>query len=196
MYLLIKVNDVAILEKVRGFLGLLGLWFNEFNDLEYRVDVSAEERSEILYSRGHHGSLNPYRAWETCNFFVQAWDFDNLGRIWPKNEEELKRAVDDAPEGKGWIVENGKKKRVAGECGNPLMLNDISCSKWCPKYEPMNIPAAIFVTEKVLQEHERRALVLRSHVEYLKTTDLQYREAIKIGGVFEYKNGKFIIAPP
>lgn len=193
MYLLIKVSNTAVLEKIREFLGRFGLWFKEFNDPEFRVDVSAEERSQFLHNRGCHGSLNPWRAWETCSSFVQAWDFDNLGRIWPKDESELERTGDTAPEGKGWIIYDGKKRRVAGECADPIMLNDISCHTWCTKYEPMSIEAAIFVAEQVAKEHERRAQVLRSQVEYLKATDLQYREAIKTGGVFEYKEGKFVI---
>lgn len=193
MYLLIKVNDIAILEKVRGFLSQLGLWFKEFSDPEYRVDVSAEERSQVLRNRGCHGSLNPNRAWETCNFFVHVWDLDNLGRIWPKDEEEIERTGDTAPEGKGWILDGEEKIRVAGECANPRMLNNISCPKWCEKYEPMSIEAAIFVAEQVAKEHERRVLMLHKQIEYLRATDLLYREAIKTGGVFEYKEGKFII---
>lgn len=196
MYLLIKVSDVAVLEKIRAYLHSFGLWFKEFNDPEYRVDVSAEERSQVLHNRGCHGSLNPPRAWETCNSFVQAWDWDNIGRIWPKDESGIKRCGDTAPEGKGWIIEDGKKIRVAGECGAPRSLNDISCPKWCTKYEPMIIDAAIFVAEQVIQEHERRVQVLRRQVEYLKTTDLLYREAVETGGVFEYEKGKFVIRKP
>ncbi|MDO8604527.1 MAG: hypothetical protein Q7K40_04015 [bacterium] len=196
MYLLINVDDIAILEKVRKFLGRLGLWLKEFNDPEYRVDVSAEERSQVIHSRGCRGDLNPSRAWETCNSFVQAWDFDNLGRIWPKDKADIERTGDSAPEGKGWVVEDGKKIRVAGECAAPRKLSDISCPKWCTKYEPMSVPAVIFVAQQVIQEHERRIQVLRRQVEYLKTTDLLYQEAIKTGGVFEYKDGKFTISPP
>lgn len=196
MYLLIKVGNTTVLEKIRAFLGKLGLWFKEFNDPEYRVDVSAEERSQFLYNRGCNGSLNPWRAWETCNSFVQAWDFDNLGRIWPKNESEIERCGDTAPESKGWIIDGNKKIRVAGECADPLSLNHISCPKWCTKYEPINTKAAIFVAEQIVQEHERRAQVLRRQIEYLKTTDLLYSEAVKTGCVFEYKNGKFVIQHP
>lgn len=193
MYLLIKVRDITVLEKIRAYLHSFGLWFKEFNDTEYRADVSAEERSQVLHNRGCRGSINPVRAWETCNSFVQVWDWDNLGRIWPKSEDEIKRCGDTAPEGKGWVIEDGKKIRVAGECDAPRMLNDISCPKWCTKYEPISIEAAIFVAEQVIQEHERRAQVLQKQVEYLKTTDLLYREAVKTGGVFEYEKGKFVI---
>lgn len=193
MYLLIKVNDVAGLEKIREYLGKLGLWFKEFNDPEYRVDVSPAERAQVIHDRGCRESLNPHNAWRTCGSFVRAWDFDNLGRIWPKDKADIERKGDTAPEGKGWIIEDGKKIRVAGECGNPKMLTDISCDKWCQEYEPTSIDAAIFVAEQVAQEHERRAQVLRRQIDYLKTTDLQYRDAIKTGGIFEYKDGKFVI---
>lgn len=193
MYLLIKVENIAVLEKVREYLNRIGLWFKEFNDPEYRVDVSAEERSQVLHSRGCHGYINPPRAWETCASFVQVWDLDNLGRIWPKNEGEIERSGDTAPEGKGWIISGNKKARVAGECADPLSLNDISCPKWCTKYRPMSIEAAIFVAEQVIQEHERRVQVLQRQVEYLKTTNLSYREAVKTGGVFEYEKGRFVI---
>lgn len=196
MYLLIKIDEVAILEKVRTLLNQFGLWFKEFNDPEYRVEVSAEERSQVIHNRGCRGSLNPNRAWETCDSFVQAWDFDNLGRIWPKSEYELKTKGDTAPKGKGWIIEGDKRIRVAGECSNPSMLSDISCPKWCQKYEPMSIEAAIFVSEKAVEEHERRTQVLRGQIKYLKTTDLSYREAIKEGGIFEYKDGKFVVQHP
>ncbi|MBI5400600.1 MAG: hypothetical protein HZB12_00575 [Candidatus Yonathbacteria bacterium] len=194
MYLLIKVGDATVLEKMRAYLSSFGLWFKEFNDPEYRVDVSAEERSQVLHNRGCRGSINPIHAWETCNSFVQAWDFDLSGRIWPKDEDDIKRCGDTAPEGKGWVIEDGKKIRVAGECANPRDLNHIYCYMWCTKYEPMSIDAAIFVAEQVIQEHERRVQVLRRHIEYLKTTNLLYREAIKTGGVFEYKEGKFVIS--
>ena len=196
MYLLIKVSDNTIVEKIRAYLNSFGLWFKAFNDPEYLVDVSAEERSQVLHNRGCRGSINPIRAWETCASFVQAWDIDNLGRIWPKAEWEIKKYGDSAPEGKGWVIEDGKKIRVAGECAAPRMINHISCYLWCTKYEPISIEAAIFVAEQVIQEHERRAQVLCRHVEYLKTTDLLYREAIKTGGVFEYKEGKFVIMRP
>ncbi len=193
MYLLIKVNNTTILEKVCEYLGHLGLWFKKFDDPEYRVDVSAEERSHVLSDRGCKGAINPHRAWETCNSFVHVWDRDNLGRIWPKDESEIKITGDTAPKGKGWIIYDGKKRRVAGECADSIMLNHISCTKWCTKYEPMSIDAAIFVAEQVAKEHERRAQVLRRQIEYLKTTDLLYREAIETGGIFEYDKGKFVI---
>ncbi|MFZ2303573.1 MAG: hypothetical protein WAV98_02150 [Minisyncoccia bacterium] len=196
MYLFIKVDNVGVIEKVCEYLLRLGLWFKKFDDTEYRVDVSAEERSQFLHNRGCRRSLNPWRAWETCNSFVQAWDFDNLGRIWPKDESEIKRNGDTAPKGKGWIIEHGKKIRVAGECAAPENLKHIFCYKWCTKYEPMSIESAIFVAEQVAKEHERRAQVLRRQIEYLETTDMQYREAIKTGGEFEYKNGKFVISTP
>lgn len=196
MYLLINIDNVAVLEKVREYLKRFNLWFKEFDDPEYRVEVSAEERAQVIHRSGCHGSLNPNRAWETCASFVQAWDFDNLGRIWPKSEDELKRNGDTAPDGKGWITRDGKKIRVAGECGAPSNLSDIYCPKWCTKYEPVSIEATVFVAEQVAKEHERRAQMLRGQVEYLKTTDLLYREAIKMGGIFEYKDGKFIIQHP
>ncbi|MFA5997523.1 MAG: hypothetical protein WC791_03485 [Candidatus Paceibacterota bacterium] len=196
MYVLIRINSDTILQKVRKYLALLGLWVKEFNDPEYRVDVSAEERAQVIHSRGCRGSLNPNRAWESCASFVQVWDWDNLGRIWPKHETDLKKKGDTAPQGKGWIIEGDKKVRVAGDCGNPTGLSDIYCPKWCEKYEPINTTAAIFVAEQVIEEHERRAKMLRAQIERLKQIDLQYREVIKTGGIFEYKDGKFIISTP
>lgn len=194
MYVLIRIKDSLILEKVRKYVGLLGLWLKEFNEPEYRVDVTAEERTQVLRNHNCEGSLNPPNAWKTCSSLVQIWDWDNLGRgPWRANDGVYTSKNDPAPNGKGWVIEKGRKIRVAGECAAPRNLNYITCHQWCTKYEPRSIDASIFVAEQVAKEHERRAKILRSQIEYLKQTDLNYREAIKTGGVFEYKNGKFVI---
>lgn len=172
--MLIKINSPSFLGKVRKYLKGLGFWFKEFNDTEYKIEVTAEERSKT--HRGNRNTnLNPPKAWETCASLVQIWDWDELGRgPWPNNREI----------------------QPAGECANPSMLSYISCPKSCIKYKPTNIEASIYIAERVAEEHERRAKVLRYQVQFLKTTDLQYREAIKIGGMFIYENGKFIIRLP
>jgi len=194
MYVLIRIKYSVVLEKVRKYLGLLGVWIKEFNEPEYCVDVTAEEREQFLHNRNCDGSLNPPNAWKTCSSLVQIWDWDNLGRgPYPARESILEKKNDPAPSGKGWVIEKGKRIRVAGECAAPRSLNYITCYKWCTRYEPTSIDATVFVAEQVIAEHERRAKMLRSQIEYLKQTDLDYRQAIKTGGVFEYKNGKFVI---
>ena len=85
---------------------------------------------------------------------------------------------------------------VAGECANPTALNHISCPMWCPKYEPTSTEARIFVNERVIEEHERRAETLRREIEFLRETDLTYREAISGGTVSEYRDGRHAVTEP
>lgn len=195
MYILLRVKDDSLLSKVRTYLKRL--WVREFNEPEYRVDVTAEERARLVRPMSSE-RLNPKRAWETCASFVEAWDWDSMGRgPSPKTEYELKKSGrNTAPRGKGWLKIDGRRVRVAGECANPTMLNDISCPMWCTKYEPTSIEAHIYVAEQVALEHERRAEALRRQIEFLRQTDKGYREVIRTGGVFGYRDSQFVVTDP
>jgi hypothetical protein len=191
MYILIKVGDDGLLAKVRKYLAKLGVWIKEFKDPVYRVDVSVEEREEVIRANRCEGDLNPPAAWSTCASFVQAWDWDSLGR---GPARVLHGDKSKAPRGKGWgTLPNGNKMQVAGECGNPSMLTYLSCPKWCDKYEPASMEAYIFVANAVMVEHERRANALKHHIASLQVTDMNYRQAVRTGGIFLYKGGKMNI---
>jgi len=191
MYILIRIEDGTVLKKVCEYLRRLKCWFREFNEPEYRITVSAEERAKKIPAH-MDGNLNPPRAWETCASLVQIWNWDSLNRgPWICGIKQ-----NTAPRGKGFIEFEGRKVRVAGECANPTALNYISCPMWCPKYEPTNIEAAIFVAQQVAKEHERRAAALYRQIEFLEKTDMGYREAVGTGAVFDYRGGTFIIPLP
>lgn len=195
MYIVLRINSSVLLERVRKYLKRIGCWAREFNDPEYRVQVTAEERQKHLQVV-RDGNLNPGAAWKTCASFVRAWDWDSLNRgPYPKSDYELKRTHDTAPRGKGYVIINGTKQRIAGECANPTFLNYISCPMWCTKYQPTNIEAAVFIAMEVAKEHERRAAVLYRHIESFKDADKKYREAIHEGCVFNSDDEKFKVLP-
>lgn len=191
MYILLRVKDDSLLNKVRAYLKRLGCWVREFNEPEYRVDVTAEERVEAFRRhRGQGSYVNPPAACATCASMKQIWDWDSMGRgPWAA----MKHDPNTAPHGKGWVRDRDGRHRVAGECANPTMLNHISCPMWCPKYEPTSIEAHIYVAKRVIEEHEHRAKELRMQIEFLRQSDTGYREVIRTGGVFEYRNGKFVV---
>ena len=195
MYMLIRIEDVSVLEKVRKYFKRLGYWLREFNEPEYHINVTAEERVErILVTRS--GQLNPNAAWRTCASFVRAWDWDSLGRgPSPKSDYDLKRTHNAAPRGKGYVKVRGEDQRVAGECANPTMLHYISCPLWCPKYQPTSIEAAIYVAKQIASEHEQRAAALYRQIESLERCDKGYREAVEKGCVFDFRGETFAIPP-
>ncbi|MEK7567568.1 MAG: hypothetical protein AAB513_01435 [Patescibacteria group bacterium] len=194
MYILLRVEE-GLFGKVLDFLRGLDIWFKEFNEPEYRIEVTAEERKKEIHIRHAKGYLNPGAAWKTCASFVRIWDHDSLGRgPWPKSEEEIERRGDSAPKGMGYLVDGDKRTRVAGQCGNPVQLNYISCPKWCTQYQPASIDAMVHVAETVAAEHKRRAELLLRQAEFLKATEMNYRQVIANGGVFEYRGGKFVIS--
>lgn len=87
----------------------------------------------------------------------------------------------------------GCTSTIAGTCANKRMLDSIACPRWCEMYEPTSVEAAVFVAEQVACEHDRRASELRRQIQFLQETDLQYREAIKTGGVFRYRDGQYVV---
>jgi len=196
MYILIRTKDGVILEKIRDYLRRIGCWFREFNDPEYRISVSAEERVKNIQER-QSGQLNPPGAWETCASFVEIWDWDSMDRgPWAKSPSEIEQNGDTAPKGKGFLTIGGRKIRVDGECANPTKLSYISCPKWCTKYEPTSIESLVYLTRQVAKEHERRATALHHQIEILERTDKTYREVIETGDAFNYRDGKFVIPAP
>lgn len=61
MYILIRTEDTTVLERVRKYLKRVGCWLREFNEPEYHVTVSAEERVEHIRAT-RSGQLNPPAA--------------------------------------------------------------------------------------------------------------------------------------
>jgi hypothetical protein len=191
MHILIKVPDsnVAMLESVKKWLRKSGIWFKGFDDTAYEVDVTSSTRKQ---SSKH--DLNPGRSWETCGSLVRIWDWDSLGRgPYPNNDIGRKGVIDPAPRGKGWTGEGDAKRRLAGECANPDNLHYISCPKSCEVYVPTNLEAFTFLAEAVAAEHIRRAELLRKKVAELNKNEAAYREAVRIGALPEYKEGKFTL---
>lgn len=197
MFVLINI-DGALLTKVLAYLKRLGIWHRQFPEKVYDVIVTPQDRVEAIRRNHNRGQLNPNRAWETCASFVQAWDWDSMGRgPWPRRENAIERNGDNAPPGKGYVtVPGGQPKRVAGECANPTGLDYIWCTHWCPHYQPTTIEGLIYMAESTAAVHEARAATLRRQADWLRQVDAGYEQAISSGKVWRYENGKFVITEP
>ena len=185
--------EISVWAKVQKYLQRLGVFFRTFPQIEYRVVVTAEERNAARSNRG--GDLNPPQAWKTCASCKQVWDEESRGP-WPKYPHELERTGNTAPRGKGWVEDQYGRRRVAGECANPIMLNYISCPMHCTRYEPTTIEGLVWLSEHVAEEHRRRAELLQNQAEFLRQTAMTYEEVIASGKVFSHRGGRFQLADP
>lgn len=174
MWILARVDDTLV-AKVLSYLSKRRVWFKKFPEKIYTMEVSAEDREERI-RKTHSGSMNPPAAWETCKSMKKIWDWDNMDRgPWPNPDPK----PNPAPHGKGWLMENGHRVRVAGECANPTMLNYISCWRWCPMYEPTTVEGQVFLMKQTAEEHEVRASTLRSQIIHLQQSEAEFEQSIK-----------------
>ncbi|MBM2820373.1 MAG: hypothetical protein HW405_133 [Candidatus Berkelbacteria bacterium] len=191
MYILLRIDDSKILAKVLTYLARLKVWHRQFKEKVYDVRVSVQDRIARMHRTNRTDYyLNPSAAWSTCAHFVQAWDYDSLGRIHPLMDSELARSgADKAPYGKGWVIDSlGKKRRVAGECKNPLMLNDISCPMWCHDYQPTTVEGWTHLATQIAEEHEHRAAIIRQQLAFLVESEMSYEEAIRTDKIWVYED--------
>jgi hypothetical protein len=176
MWVLIRV-DHTLLSRVLMYLTGLRIWFKKFEEKEYRLEITDEDREERASQSKR--DINPGAAWKTCASLRQIWDWDNLGRgPWPDNNQGDKRP-DPAPRGKGWIMTPHGRERVAGDCANPVALNYISCPKICLEYQPTTVAGQTFLMEHAATEHEERAAMLRKRIVRLRQAEEQYETSIK-----------------
>lgn len=175
MYLLIRVDEESLLNRIIAYLKRLKIWHKQFREKIYQKTVSVEERIEKVRAVTGWPTLNPPRAWETCKHAKEIWAWDSMGR---------------GPWDTGKIVATlsnpkAQKREHAGICKNPEHLNYISCPLNCPDYEPTTIEGICWLLTQMAKIHEEKAMAARETIEKLKRQELKYEEAIRICAVSE-----------